>query len=195
MRRLIQGLAATVILLIAYLAWPFVGLNRIANAIETRNAAEFTELLDIPELKRSLAAQLVRAHLKLTGKDQSLTPMALNFAVAAGVAIADSYVVEIVRAEALIDLLKQARTETFSGPSVSTQFWGLPNLRNAEKLLAAEYRGRNFYIRVPLSAALRDSYRLRLRLTDWKWKLAGVDLPEEVQLRLVQEYQKRGTGR
>jgi Protein of unknown function (DUF2939) len=179
------------LLLLAYLAWPFLGLKRIADAIENRNAAEFTELLDLPELKRSLAGQLVRAHLKLTGKDRNLSPLALNLAIAAGVAVADSYVVEIVRAEALMDLLKQTRPETFSAPSASVNFWGFPNLRHAERVLATEYRGRNFYIRLPLSADLKDSYRLRLRLSDWKWKLAGIDLPEEVQRRLVREFQNR----
>ena len=186
---------ALVLLLIAYLAWPFLGLKRIADAIEQRNAAEFIELLDVVELKRSIAAQLVHAHLKLTGRDQNLTPMARNLAVAAGMAIADAYVVEIVKPEALIDLLKQARTETFAGPSGVPPVWGFPNLRNAQKLLAAEYRGRNFYIRVPLPAVLRDSYQLRLRLSDWKWKLAGIEMPEAVQQRVVREFQKRGIGR
>jgi hypothetical protein len=189
MRWLGRGFIAVLLLLIVYAAWPLLGLKRLADTIETRNAAEFTELLDIPELKRSLAAQLVRAHLKLTGKDKSLSPMATNFAVQAGIAVADSYVVEIVRAEALIDLLKQARTETFSGQGGNLWSLGLPNLRNARKLLAAEYRGRNFYLRIPLSADLKDSYRLHLRLADWKWKLAGVELPEEVQMRLAREFQ------
>jgi hypothetical protein len=195
MRWSVTGLLAVIAVLIAYLAWPFVGLKRIADAIETRNAAEFTELLDIVELKRSLAAQLVRAHLKLTGGDRSLSPAAINLAVQAGMAIADAYVVEIVRAERLIDLLKQARTEAFSGRGMTLKGWGLPNLRNADKLLAAEYQGRDFYIRLPLTADLKDSYRLRLRLTEWKWKLAGVDLPEAVQLRLAREFQKRESGR
>jgi hypothetical protein len=186
-----RTLTVLVALTVAYLAWPFVGLKRIADAIEQRNAAAFTELLDIPELKRSLATQLVRTHLKLTGKDQRLSPLALNLAVQAGIAIADSYVVEIIRADALMDLLKQSRTETFAGPSAGAPGWGLPNLRHAARILASEYRGRNFYVSVPLSAAPTASYRLRLKLSQWKWKLAGIDLPEDVRVRLVQEFQRR----
>jgi hypothetical protein len=191
MRWSARALLVLVALMIAYLAWPFIGLMKIANAIEHRNAVAFAELLDIPELKRSLAAQLVRTHLKLTGKDQRLSPLARNLAVQAGIAIADSYVVEIIRADALIDLLKQSRAETFAGPSVGAPGWGLPNLRHASRILASEYRGRNFYISLPLSAAPSDSHRLRLKLSQWKWKLAGIDLPEAVQVRLVQEFQRR----
>ena len=134
--------------------------------------------MDVPELKRSVAAQLVRVYLKVTGKDQRLSPLALNLAIQAGMAIADSYVVEIVKAEALIDLLKDARTQTFAGPKIGVPTLGAPNLRNFRKLLSSEYRGRNFYVSVPLSADEKDSYRLRLRLIQWQWKLAGIDLPE-----------------
>jgi len=149
-------------------------------------------LIDVRELKRSLAAQIVRTHLKVTGRDQRLSPLAINLAFQAGMAIADSYVVEIVKADALIDLLKNARTETFAGTRIGVQSWGTPNLRNLGRLLSSEYRGRNFYVSVPLSAEEQDSYRLRLRLSQWQWKLAGVDLPEAVVLRLVQEFRARG---
>lgn len=182
---------ALVVLLLAYLAWPMLGLKRFADAIETRNTAEFSALLDVPELKRSLASQIVRAHLKLTGKDQRLTPLARNLAIQAGMVIADSFVVEIVNTGALIGLLKQARTETFAGPTQVPQGLGLPNLRHAAKLLGSEYRGRNFYVSLPLSAHPKDSYRLRLRLSQWTWRLAGIELPEEVQIRLARELLKR----
>jgi hypothetical protein len=32
------------------------------------------------------------------------------------------------------------------------------------------------------------SQRLRLKLSEWKWKLAGVDLPEQMQLELAREF-------
>ena len=195
MRWPFRVLAAVIILLTAYAAWPLLGLKRIADVIEARDGPAFIQLIDVNELKRSLAAQLVRAHLKVTGRDRRLSPLALNLAIQAGMAVADSYVVEIMQAEALIDLLKEARTETFAGGSVAVREWGLPNLRSFRRLLSSEYRGRNFYARVPLSADANNSYRLRLRLSQWKWKLAGLDLPEHIQLRLVQEFQKRGANR
>ena len=191
MRWTARALVAVVVLLIAYLAWPLFGLKKIADAIAARDATAFTELLDVPELKRSLAVQIVLAYLRVTGKDQRLSPLARNLAVQAGVAIADAYVVEIVKAEALIDLLKQTRTETFAEPKAILRIWGLPNLRNVAKLLSSEYRGRNFYVTVPLSADAKDGFRLRLRLSQWEWRLAGIDLPEEIQFQLAQEFIKR----
>jgi hypothetical protein len=118
-------------------------------------------------------------------------------AIQAGMALADAYIVEIIRADALIDLLKQSRTETFAGPpgSNSSPGWSMPSLRPVGRLLAAEYRGRNFYVTVPLSAAPQESYGLRLRLSRWRWKLAGIELPETIKVRLVQEYQRRRDGR
>ena len=191
MRWTARALVAVVVLLIAYLAWPLFGLKKIADAIAARDATAFTELLDVPELKRSLAVQIVLAYLRVTGKDQRLSPLARNLAVQAGVAIADAYVVEIVKAEALIDLLKQTRTETFTEPKAILRIWGLPNLRNVAKLLSCEYRGRNFYVTVPLSADAKDGFRLRLRLSQWEWRLAGIDLPEKIQFQLAQEFIKR----
>ena len=191
MRWTARALVAVVVLLIAYLAWPLFGLKKIADAIAARDATAFTELLDVPELKRSLAVQIVLAYLRVTGKDQRLSPLARNLAVQAGVAIADAYVVEIVKAEALIDLLKQTRTETFAEPKGILRIWGLPNLRNVAKLLSSEYRGRNFYVTVPLSADAKDGFRLRLRLSQWEWRLAGIDLPEAIQFQLAQEFIKR----
>ena len=191
MRWTARALVAVVVLLIAYLAWPLFGLKKIADAIAARDATAFTELLDVPELKRSLAVQIVLAYLRVTGKDQRLSPLARNLAVQAGVAIADAYVVEIVKAEALIDLLRQTRTETIAEPKAILRIWGLPNLRNVAKLLSSEYRGRNFYVTVPLSADAKDGFRLRLRLSQWEWRLAGIDLPEKIQFQLAQEFIKR----
>ena len=180
-------LVAVVVFLIGYAAWPLLDLRALANAIEARDAKAFVARVDIPQVKRSLAAQVVRMHLKVTGKDQRMSPRAIDLAVRAGVLVADAYLVEIVRAEGLIDLLKEARAETFGGASVSVQGVGWPNLRNVGRLLAAEYVGRDFYVMVPLGAADKDSFRLRLRLTQWQWKLAGIEVPETVALRLEQE--------
>jgi hypothetical protein len=152
---------------------------------------EFEALLDVSNLKRSVAAQLVRTHMKLAGRDQRLSPLAQNLAMQAGMALADAYVVEIVKADALIDLLRHSRRDASASPTPGLSGWSLPNLRAAAKLLASEYRGMNFYVSVPLAAPKSSSYRLRLRLQRWDWKLAGIELPEQVQVRLVQEYQRR----
>jgi hypothetical protein len=178
-----------IIILIAYVAWPLIGLKQIADAIAARDATQFIERLDVNELKRSIAAQIVRGHMKLTHSESKLSPFARNMAVQAGMMLADSFVVEIVKSDRLFDLLTLARVNTFAAPSIKPQGWGLPNLRNASKFLnAAQYQGRNFYLATPVGAQPADRFRLRLKLSEWKWKLAGVDLPEQMQLELAREF-------
>ncbi len=196
MRRWPALLAAVLVVLTCYAAWPLLGLLALANSIEQRDTRIFLLLVDIPQIKRSLAAQLVRAHLKATGKDKRMSPLAIDLAVRAGIAVADSYVVEIVKPEALMDLLRQGRVDTLGG-GVATALpaIGWPNLRSAQRLLAAEYHGRDFYVMVPLSASAQDSFRLHLRLIQWQWKLAGIELPEAVAVRLERDIRAtRGPG-
>jgi hypothetical protein len=178
------------VVVLALVLWPLFGLKRIADAVEARDAERFTRLLDIPELKRSLGGQIARAHLQLISGHR-LSPLALSLASQAGMAAADAYVVEIIKAQSLFDLLKPARLESFAGTSVGPQAWRPPNLRNAGRLLASELRGRNFYVLIPLSAEPKDQFRLRLRLQQWRWKIAGVELPVELQQRLARDFAAR----
>ena len=171
--------------------WPLLGLKRVADAVEARDAVTFTRLLDVPELKRSIGGQIARAYLQLSSGGHRVSPLALNMAMQAGMAAADGYVVEIIKAESLFDILKPARIESFSGTSIGPKGWGMPNLKNAGRLLASELRGRNFYVHIPLSAAPKDQLRLRLRLQQWQWKIAGIELPEELLQQLARNFVKR----
>ena len=56
------------LLLGIYFASPFLALQRIATAVETRDAVALTERVDFPALRRSLTKQIVATYLKLTGK-------------------------------------------------------------------------------------------------------------------------------
>jgi len=192
MRWLAGSLLAAVLLLMAYAAWPLLGLKALADTVEARDTAALPGLLDMPELKRSLAEQVVRAYLKMSGKDRSLSPFVLNAAVQVGMSIADPIVVEIVDASALIDLLRRGRTETFAGRNIGMRAWGVPNMRNARGLfLGSEYAGRNFHVTVPLDSSPGEGYRLRLKLSGGTWKLAGIGLPEELQQSFARELMRR----
>jgi hypothetical protein len=185
-------ISAAIVLLLAYLAWPLLGLKTIADAVEARDAATLTERLDVPELKRSLTEQLVRTYLKVSGKDQGLSPIAFNLAMRVGMGIADPYVAEMMRADALIDLLKQSRTETFAASHVGVDAVGPPRMQNVRGLLlGTEYYGPDVYVTVPLYAAPGQGYRLRLRLLQWRWKLAGIELPEQVRVEIARELIRR----
>src|SRR5215207_9472925 len=92
-------LAVVTVSLAAYTVWPLVGLKRIADAVESRDAKKFVGLLHIPELKRSLAVQIVRTQLNVAKPDKQLSPLAFNLAMQAGIAVADAYVLEIIKFE------------------------------------------------------------------------------------------------
>ena len=129
-----------------------------------------------------------QASWKTAPPERRLPPFVLNLATRGAMAAADVYAAEIINAERLFDLLTPAGVEFFAGSRVSPPRWP-PNLRNIGKLIAnAEYRGRNFYLSLPLYAQPQEQYRVRLKLTVWKWKLAGIDLPEAIQQRLAQEF-------
>lgn len=174
-------------LAIALVLWPLLGLKMLADAVAARDATTFMKLVDLTQLKRSLGGQIARAQLRLSNPGRRLSPLALNLATQAGMAAADAFVVKIVEAESMFDILQPARIESFGGPVAASRALAFPNLHNAGKLLASELRGRNFYVTVPLSAPPQQGYRLRLRLSQWKWKLAGVDLPEHMVDRLAGE--------
>src|SRR5467141_1758733 len=76
------------VLLTAYAAWPLMSLYRLAAAIETRNAAELADSIDLPLLRRSLTEQIIAEYLKLTGKASRLGAVGTSFAVGIGATIA-----------------------------------------------------------------------------------------------------------
>ena len=172
-------------LALALVIWPLVGLKTLGDAVAARDPARFMRLVDLPQLKRSFGGQIARAHLKQSNPGRRLSPLALNLATQAGMAAADAYVVKIVQAESLFDILEPLKIENFGGPVAMPH--AIPSLRDVGKLLSSELRGRNFYVTIPLSAEPQQGYRLRLRLSRWRWKLAGIDLPEHIVDRLARE--------
>ena len=181
------AILSSFVLAIALVLWPLLGLKMLADAVAARDGATFMKLVDLTQLKRSLGGQIARSQLKLNNPGRRLSPLALNLATQAGMAAADAFVVKIVEPESMFDILQPAKIANFGGPVAAPRTLAFPNLHNAGKLLASELRGRNFYVTIPLSAAPQQGYRLRLRLSQWRWKLAGVDLPEDIVDRLARE--------
>ena len=68
MRTALWILIVGTILLVAYAFWPFIGFYRLAAAVESRNAAALAERIEFPELRQSLAEQVVKEYGRLTGK-------------------------------------------------------------------------------------------------------------------------------
>jgi Protein of unknown function (DUF2939) len=177
-----------VLLLSAYAAWPLIGLYRLASAVEAHNAALLNRLIDFPSLRRSVTEQVVGSYLQLTGKDAGLSTFARAVAVGTAANIFDPVVARAFNSESIADFLsKGSSVEGVSVPP-NTAPITTASLRSAwTTWLDSEYSFRDFYVRLPPHTHPAEKFRLTLRLTAWKWRLTGIDLPERLRIQLAQE--------
>lgn len=189
MKRFYQVPIALFLIFALYVMWPLVGLKKIGDAVEARDVVELSARINAMELKRSLSDQLGRAYLLVSGKDQTLGPLAQSLALQVINGLVDARVSEMVKPETLIDFLNEAGATSLADGAISRATWSdLPNLRNFfTVILQMEYSGSNFYITIPFVAGEVDGFRLHLRLSDWTWKLSGLRLPEAILLRFTRE--------
>ena len=172
------------ILLTAYFASPLVALQRIATAVETRDAVAVTERIDFPALRRSLTKQIVASYLKLTGKKLPLGVIGKGFAFS----VADPIVARLMTVTALLDLLQKGD----AGNNVKVQIDKAPFTSASWKSiwrlwLNSHQWGRDFYVHLPPEGLQNEQFRVHLRLSQWRWKLVGLDLPEQLKERLARE--------
>ena len=179
-----------IMVLAGYTVWPFYSLYRIASAVETRNSAALQELVDIPSLRSSMARQIADAYLKLTGKSADTTEGTRSMGSRVGAMVADALLTKIIlNPERLLDLLgKGLVSDNPSPPSGLAAPFAANSLGSAwQTWLNSDYSGANFYVAVPVDRPFDQRFGIRLRLVDWDWKLAGLDLPERMAIDLAQE--------
>ena len=178
---------ALLLLVAAYTAWPFYGLQRLASAVEARDVAALQQLVDFRALRLSLARQISVTYLTMSGKGAQLGTVGAGL----GSAIADALIGELLTPEALADLLSKGSVGPFATPGDAAPLAG-STIDNVWKTwLNSDYGLGSFSVRLPPGRPSIQQYQLDLRLSDWKWKLAGVQVPEELRLRLAQEWLKR----
>jgi len=178
---------AFLLLVAAYTAWPFYGLHRLASAVEARDVTALQQLVDFRALRLSLARQLSATYLTMSGKGAQFGAAAAGI----GSAIADALIGELLTPEALADLLGKGSAGPFAPPSDIAPLAGSA-LDNVWKTwLNSDCGVGNFSVRLPPDRPSTQQFQLYLRLSDWRWKLAGVQVPEELRLRLAQEWLKR----
>jgi Protein of unknown function (DUF2939) len=176
---------------LAYAVWPLFTVYRLASAVQSRDVAAISELVDFPALRRSLTVQIVRTYLRLTGKAGRSGSVLEQFAVGVGASVADPIVAKFTSPDALLDLLQNGRLSGVFSDSVlsveglSSEAWDPWRVyANSELGLA------RFFVAVPVDKPPMESFRLGFCLTRWRWKLCGAELPEQLQLRLAQEISK-----
>ncbi len=179
--------AAIVVLIAAYTVWPFYGLYSLASAVEARDPVAFRTLVDFRALRLSLIRQISATHLTLTGRAAQLGPAAAG----AASMIAHAVVGELITPEALMDLLDKGSAGPLGGGDAAGPIVRA-GLRNVWKTwLNSDYGIGTFYVALPPDRPSNQQFGVQLRLFNWRWKLAGIDVPEELRVRLAQEWLKR----
>jgi Protein of unknown function (DUF2939) len=180
-----------VVLLAAYAIWPVVGFYRIASAIESRDAAALTQLVDFRSLRKSLTKQIVATYLELTGKKKKLGLIGKSIALGVGNSVAEPIVARLVNEETLLDLLTKGNAG--KGVTVPAELapFSTSALRNGGRTWwGSEYRWENFYVYLPPDKPTDEQFKVRLSLSQWQWKLSGLDLPEPLRVQLAKEVMK-----
>jgi len=190
MRSLWIGIAVFLVLWLGYAAGPFLAVYRLVDAVQARDVAALTERVDFPALRASLTAQIVRTYLRITGKAGRPGSLLEQFAVGIGASMADPIVTKLITPEALLDLLQNGRPPTMENvPSIE----GLSSdaLRNLWRVYVNSELGiGRFFVIVPVDKPEAESFRLQFCLRGWTWKLCGIEIPEQLQVRLAQEIVK-----
>lgn len=188
MKRWVLILGIVVAGLLVYAAGPVLALKDIVNAVAARDAVALTRKIDTTQLKRSLLDQVGRAYLRVTGKDKGLSPLEVHLAVRVASIAAGERVDEMLKGDALIELLGSTGATEYSNLQVGAPRLEAPNLRNFFRIVVStEYSGRRFSIIMPIGADDDSGYRIHLRFQDWEWKMVGIDLPAAVQTKIANQ--------
>ena len=192
MKRFTLAVLVFTVLLVGYWAWPFVGLRTLAAALQAHNAAALSEQVDFPRLRRSLAQQIIFAYLRVTGRESklgALAPIASNV----GASIVDPLVSQIINPENLIELLRGGTIESELG-ATSFNIGIFPHFSLSDAWdvwLGSEYGLGRVSIGLPANADAVEQFRLRMQLLQWRWKITGLDLPQNLRDQLARELAKK----
>ena len=179
------------ILWLAYAVWPFFTVYRLADAVQARNVAAVSELVDFPALRRSLTIQIVRTYLRLTGTAVRGSILE-QFSLGVGASVADPIVAKLISPEALLELLHNGRLpDVFPDNVPPIEGLSSEALGNVWRVYVNSELGiARFFVAVPVDKPPAGSFRLGFCLTGWRWKLCSAELSEQLQLRLAQEIAK-----
>jgi Protein of unknown function (DUF2939) len=172
MKQFISAFLLLLILLVGYWVWPFFGLKALGVAVQTGNATALSEQVDFGSLRRSLAEQIIRTYLRITGRASKLGPLNA-LAPAVGASIVDPWVLQIINSENLVALLR-------GGTNTAWDAW-----------LSSKYGLGRFSIGWPVDVTATEQFRLRMQLISWRWKLTGIDLPDKLRDQFARELAKK----
>ncbi len=186
MRKTVATVVFLSLILIGYTAWPLYNLFVLVRAFETRDVDTVVRHVYFDQVRVSLTNQVVAAYVRRTGIQ--ISPLARSMAAAA-VGIADPVVKKLISPEALSELLAvgwpvavvpDAPPGTI-GITTSTMgtIW--------QVFGNSEYGLGRFEVTAPAALPQQQRFGLTFRLLQWRWRLVGVTLPENIQNLLADE--------
>lgn len=181
------ALFITVLLVVltgVYIASPLTALYRIGSDVEAKDGAAVAERIDFRALRRSFKRQIGETYRELTGKTLPLNAMARRMAVS----VADPVVARLMAINALLDLLGKGDAGAEAKLPLDRAPITARSLQSAWRLwLNAEYTGKRFTVYLPPEGARAGQFRLELRLSNWTWKISGLELPRDLREKLARE--------
>jgi Protein of unknown function (DUF2939) len=193
MRWTVGIVVVLIALLAAYTVWPLVALYRLATAVETRNVAAVVRMIELRPLRLSLIQQLIAECFRITGTAR-LGPLGTNVAATLGATIADPIVDHLLKVDNLIVLLAEGSADVAGAPRISLDFPPLTarSLTSAWRTwLSSDYAGTRFRVSLPPDKPTAQQFGIRLHVSNWRWKLTGLTLPESLLRRLAEEIVKK----
>ena len=185
MRKTLAIVFVLVLIFAAGAAWPFTALYDLAAKAEAGDAAALNQRLDLPSIRRSLTRQLIRTYIRISGIRVS------PGGIVAGVAgsIVDPIIEQLMTPEIFIAML---RTGWPGGvlPERPAGLQGLGAVKSGSVwalFLNSEYGLSGFSVSVPPDMPPEQQYRLTLSLSKQGWRLSGLDMPEQLQVKLVEQ--------
>jgi hypothetical protein len=189
MRKIAVAALAFLALCVAYVAWPFASLYEVVRAAQAGDVARIEQRVDFVALRRSLVAQLIEVHARLNGKRLDRSGLTVGIASS----FADPLVEQLVSPATLAEIMRNGWPRQML-PDKPAGIEGLDSntLGNVWQLyLNSDYGIGEARFSVPVNRPKEKQFRVRLALSGWTWKLSALDLPYELQERLVREFVKQ----
>jgi hypothetical protein len=189
MRKTIAGIIVLLALSLFYVVWPFASLVSVVRAARAGDVAAVERSVDWPSLRRSLAGQIVATYARLNG----IRLDRAGITVGAVSSLLDPFVEKLTLPENLSELMRSGWPKGIL-PDAPAGIEGLdPELiANAWQLyLNSDYGIGEVRTTVPFHQPRDKQYRVQLALSNWTWKLSGLDLPVAVQEHLARELMKQ----
>ena len=186
MRKTLGAFAILFVLWLGYIVWPFASLFSIVRAAQARDAVALAQRVDFPKLRRSMAVQILQAYAGLSGVKLEGASVAIGLTAA----FADPLVEKLLTPAALGELLRSGWPKAALGDDAPADALGPASgaLGNAWQLyLNSDYGIGTVRISLPTGQPKERQFHIALSLSEWTWKLSGLDLPAALKERLARE--------